>query len=110
MQVRTPSAWPCVAKGCARAVPRAYSPRVATERFDEMQAAALALPESDRAYLAHDLIDSIESPHDDRDDAAWSAELRSRVDDIVEGRVQTIPTPRSGRGWRLIVKHGVATG
>lgn len=64
---------------------------MASERYDEIRAAALGLPEADRANLAHDLIDSIASPYDDRDDSDWDAEIRSRVDDIVEGRVETIP-------------------
>lgn len=61
------------------------------ERYDEIRAAALGLPDADRANLANDLVHSIDSPYDDRDDTDWDAEIRSRVDDIIEGRVKTIP-------------------
>lgn len=64
---------------------------MASDRYEEIRAAALGLPEADRANLAQDLIDSIDSPYDDRDGTDWDAEIRSRVDDIVEGRVETIP-------------------
>lgn len=67
---------------------------MASDRYDEIRA-ALGLPDADRANLAHDLIDSIDSPYDDRSDtdcdADCDAEIRTRVDDIVEGRVETIP-------------------
>lgn len=63
---------------------------MASDRYDEIRAAALGLPEADRANLAHDLIDSIDCPYDDRDDTDWDAGIRSRVGDMIEGRFETI--------------------
>ncbi|MCL2542796.1 MAG: addiction module protein [Nocardioidaceae bacterium] len=62
-----------------------------TEAYEEVRRAAFALSEADRPTLAHDLLGSIETRHDGRHEAAWDAEVRSRFDDIVEGRVETIP-------------------
>ncbi|MDQ6525002.1 hypothetical protein RB608_15390 [Nocardioides sp. LHD-245] len=44
-----------------------------TERYEEIRAAAPALPDADRADPAHDLVDSIEIRYDDRHEAAWGA-------------------------------------
>lgn len=57
----------------------------------EFYEAGLALPPSVRKDVALRLLDSIEVADDDAVEAAWSSEITSRVDDIVTGRVQTIP-------------------
>lgn len=57
----------------------------------EFYEAGLALPPSVRKDVALRLLDSIEVADDDEVEAAWSSEITSRVDDIVTGRVQTIP-------------------
>ncbi|MCL2481831.1 MAG: addiction module protein [Propionibacteriaceae bacterium] len=54
--------------------------------------AALAMSERQRAALADALLDSLDGhigPQANVDDA-WTTEIRSRVDDIVAGRVQTL--------------------
>jgi putative addiction module component (TIGR02574 family) len=53
--------------------------------------AALRLPESERADLAARLIDSLDPGADDDAEAAWSEEIRRRVDDLKNGRVRSIP-------------------
>ncbi len=57
----------------------------------EFYEAGLALPPSVRKDVALRLLDSIEVADDDAVEAAWSSEITSRVDDIVTGRVRTIP-------------------
>ena len=58
----------------------------------EITQAALSLPEHDRAVLAGTLLDSLDAPAEDPAEiqAAWTSEIRSRVDDILTGRVETI--------------------
>lgn len=53
--------------------------------------AALALPPSVRKDLALLLLDSIEVADQESVDDAWTAEIASRVDDIVSGKVETVP-------------------
>lgn len=49
-----------------------------------------ALSASDRALLAHCLISSLETQHDEDVDAAWSALVEQRLDDLEADRVQTV--------------------
>jgi Putative addiction module component len=56
---------------------------------------ALQLSESDRAELAHQLLLSLETECDEpaEVDAAWNAEIESRMDEIAKGNHAT-------RDWR----------
>lgn len=60
----------------------------------ELYEAGLALPPSVRKGVALRLLDSIEVDDQSSIDAAWNAEISSRVDDILDGNVQTIPCER----------------
>ncbi len=55
--------------------------------LDELEAAALALPRTDRARLAKQLIESL----DDQDEveAAWRVEVRQRLQAYRAGKVNT---------------------
>lgn len=55
----------------------------------EFYEAGLALPPSVRKDVALRLLDSVERSV--AVDAAWNAEISSRVEDILDGKVQTIP-------------------
>jgi putative addiction module component (TIGR02574 family) len=57
----------------------------------EFYEAALALPPSVRKDIALRLLESVEVVDDDAVEGAWTHELSSRVDDIVGGKVRTIP-------------------
>jgi putative addiction module component (TIGR02574 family) len=57
----------------------------------EFYEAGLALPPSVRKDLALRLLESIEVADQDSVDAAWTEEIGSRVDDLVSGKVETIP-------------------
>jgi putative addiction module component (TIGR02574 family) len=56
---------------------------------------ALALPEKDRARLAHLLIQSLEVPGEKVGPKewarAWDIELKKRMEEIRSGKVKTIP-------------------
>ena len=58
---------------------------------------ALALPMSDREALLDQLAVSLgdvradDAADSDSIDHAWDAEVRSRVDDIITGKVQSVP-------------------
>jgi putative addiction module component (TIGR02574 family) len=58
----------------------------------------LALPEKDRARLAHLLIKSLDAPVEELGPEewtrAWKTELKKRIDDIRSGKVKTIPADR----------------
>jgi putative addiction module component (TIGR02574 family) len=55
----------------------------------DIEAAALELPEEERAQLAHRLYASLD--RDAEVEAAWAAEIRRRVADLEAGLVETIP-------------------
>ena len=51
---------------------------------------ALRLPEGERAALASELIESLDTEVDPDAEAAWAAEIRARVSEIESGRATTI--------------------
>jgi putative addiction module component (TIGR02574 family) len=57
----------------------------------EFYEAGLALPPSVRKDVALRLLESIEVADQESVDDAWAGEINSRVDDIVSGKVRTIP-------------------
>lgn len=59
--------------------------------MDEITQLALTLPVDQRAQVANALLASLNDPADSAEvHEAWTAEIKSRVDDITTGRVQTI--------------------
>lgn len=63
-----------------------------TAGMDEITQLALTLPVDQRAQVANALLASLDDPADSAEvHEAWTAEIKSRVDDITSGRVQTIP-------------------
>lgn len=57
----------------------------------EFYEAGLALPPSVRKDVALRLLESVEVMDQDSVDEAWTNEISSRVDDVLSGKVQTIP-------------------
>lgn len=57
----------------------------------EFYEAGMNLPPSVRKDVALRLLESLEVFDDDSVEEAWSAEIGSRVDDILTGEVETIP-------------------
>jgi putative addiction module component (TIGR02574 family) len=62
-----------------------------TKAFSELVAEALQLPASARAALAGTLIESLDEDVDEDAEHAWSQEIASRVRELDEGTVQTVP-------------------
>jgi putative addiction module component (TIGR02574 family) len=58
---------------------------------------ALRLPEEERAALAGELLDSLDSDVDPEAEAAWAAEIRARVSDVESGRARTVPWSEARR-------------
>jgi putative addiction module component (TIGR02574 family) len=59
--------------------------------MDEITQMALTLPVDQRAQVVTALLASLDDPADSAEvHEAWTAEIKSRVDDITIGRVQTI--------------------
>ena len=62
-----------------------------TAGMDEITQLALTLPVDQRAQVANALLASLDDPADSAEvHEAWTAEIKSRVDEITSGRVQTI--------------------
>ena len=63
-----------------------------TPDVSELLKKALALPPEARAALAGSLLESLEEePADEGVEAAWSEEIKRRIEDIDSGKVQMIP-------------------
>jgi putative addiction module component (TIGR02574 family) len=58
--------------------------------FDEIMKDALTLPPGARAMLADHLLESLDWEHQKENDAAWAEEAERRMQEIREGKVQTI--------------------
>lgn len=57
----------------------------------EFYEAGMNLPPSVRKDVALRLLESLEVSDDDSVEEAWAVEIGSRIDDIVSGKVATIP-------------------
>lgn len=57
----------------------------------EFYEAGMNLPPSVRKDVALRLLESLEVSDDESVDGAWTAEIGSRVDDLLSGKVQAIP-------------------
>jgi putative addiction module component (TIGR02574 family) len=63
-----------------------------TPRVSEVLEKALTLSTQERGLLIDQLIESLdEGPVEEGVEEAWSAEIKSRVDDIRSGKVKMIP-------------------
>lgn len=58
---------------------------------------ALRLPESERGELAVHLIDSLDPGAEEGVEAAWSAEIQKRLEELRTGQVQAVPWPEARR-------------
>lgn len=58
---------------------------------------ALRLSDEERAALAGELIQSLETEVDAEAEASWSAEIRARLERVDAGKAQTISWPEARR-------------
>jgi len=63
---------------------------------DELREHLMQLPPHDRVQLAYEMLESVEEDELDDDpeevEAAWTEEIKRRVDDLKAGRVELIPS------------------
>ena len=59
--------------------------------LDQLAAEALHLPTEARAQLADRLVESLDAAELNRIDKLWASEARRRLDEILQGKVETIP-------------------
>jgi putative addiction module component (TIGR02574 family) len=57
---------------------------------DTILGTALALPPDERAWLAEELIASLDEGQDAEVEAAWAAEIEKRIAEVESGEVQTV--------------------
>jgi putative addiction module component (TIGR02574 family) len=63
-----------------------------TQEVSEILKTALALPPEARAAIAGSLLESLnDAPAEQGVEAAWSEEIKRRIEEIESGKVQTIP-------------------
>ena len=70
---------------------------------------ALRLTAEERAALARELIDSLDSDVDPDAEAAWAPEIRTRVSDLEAGRAKTIPWSEARRRIHAAAGRGSRT-
>ena len=63
----------------------------------ELLTEALRLPAEQRAALAGELIESLDCEIDDDAEAAWSVEIRRRLERLDSGLAKTVPWPEARR-------------
>ncbi len=74
---------------------------------DQLLTLALELPPEERAALAERLIQSLDSPVEDGVDAAWSEEIRRRLERLDAGLAQTVPWTEARRRIRAAAGRDV---
>ncbi len=70
----------------------------------QLLAEALRLPAEQRAALAGELIQSLDSQVDEDAEAAWSAEIRRRLERLDSGLAKTVPWSEARR--RILAAAG----
>ncbi|HYJ88804.1 MAG TPA: addiction module protein [Pyrinomonadaceae bacterium] len=58
-------------------------------RADTILDTALALPPNERAWLASELIASLDEGKDPDVEAAWASEIQRRIDEVESGEAET---------------------
>jgi putative addiction module component (TIGR02574 family) len=67
---------------------------------------ALELPESERAALAHDLLESLDGPADADAQQAWEAEITKRLEELDAGTADTIDAAEVLRRMDSRIRRG----
>jgi putative addiction module component (TIGR02574 family) len=74
---------------------------------EQLLTLALELPPEERAALAERLIESLDVPTDDGVEAAWSEEIRRRLERLDSGQAVTIPWEEARRRIRAAAGRDV---
>jgi putative addiction module component (TIGR02574 family) len=73
---------------------------MATEPLQRLRSEILTLSEAQRAELAHDLIQSLDSPRDDGVEDAWDREIVRRIGEIDAGQAELVDRDEFRRRMR----------
>lgn len=71
---------------------------------------ALRLSADERAALAGELIESLDAEVDPDAEAAWSAEIRARLERVDAGEVKTVPWAETRRRIHAAAGRGLRVG
>lgn len=63
---------------------------MSTAGLETLRSAAMALPETERAKLASDLVASLDGPEDPDADNAWDIEICRRINEVKSGEAQLL--------------------
>ena len=75
------------------------------ETAEDLLKKALALPEHERAQLAGNLLESLDTAVDENVDAAWQQVIARRLEEVNSGKVKTIPSSEAQKKGRALL-HG----
>ena len=70
---------------------------------------ALRLSDEERAAIAGELIESLDTEVDADAEAAWSSEIHRRVEELKAGRARTVPWAEARRRIRLAAQGASRT-
>ena len=73
---------------------------MATEPLQRLRSEILTLSEAQRAELANDLIQSLDSPRDDGVEDAWDREIVRRIGEIDAGQAELVDRDEFRRRMR----------
>ena len=76
------------------------------EPLQRLRSEALALSEANRAELAHDLIQSLDAPHDNGVENAWEREISRRIGEIDAGQAELVERSEFRRRIRERIERG----
>ncbi len=68
-----------------------------TNKAAQVLADGLQLPEDERGDVAARLIESLETNGDEDVQAAWSAEIQKRIEELRQGKVKPLSWPEARR-------------
>lgn len=63
---------------------------MSTAALDQLRSQIMTLPESERAELAHDLIESLDAPNDNDVTGEWELEIAKRAAHIDAGNAKLV--------------------
>lgn len=63
---------------------------MAVASLQRLRSEILALSEAERAELAHELIQSLDAPHDNDAEDAWEREISRRIGEIDSGQAELV--------------------
>ena len=73
---------------------------MADEPLQRLRSEILALSEAERADLAHDLIQSLDSPRDEGVEEAWDREVMRRIGEVDAGQAELVDRDEFRRRMR----------